>query len=136
MFIGRNIRTKIDLIKPHQTLEIKSDIHENDNKLRKFFPNDIVIVRKYGTKRKWEQGKILEKLSCKMYKVLICGKIEIKHIDQIKKCQTTKEDNNDVSIWDNTIPLTLAPSNRTVTPRKQYPKRNRKPVVRYGFEGN
>ena len=69
-----------------------------------------------------------------MYKVLIRGQIEIKHIDQIKKCQTVEEDNNDVSIWDNTIPLTSAPSNRALTPRKQYPKMNRKPVVRHGFE--
>ena len=28
----------------------------------------------------------------------------------------------------------IAPSNRALTPRKQYPKRNRKPFVRYGFE--
>ena len=86
MIIGRNIRTRIDLIKPYQTLEVKSDLHKNNYKLHRFSPNGIVIVRKYGTKHKWEQGKILEKLSCKMYKVLIRGQIEIKHIDQIMKC--------------------------------------------------
>ena len=134
MFIGRNIGTRIDLIKPYQTLEVKSDLHKNNYKLRRFSPNDTVIVRKYGTKHKWEQGKILEKLSCKMYKVLIRRQIEIKHVVQIKKCRTVKEDNNDVGIWDNTIPLTSVPSNRALTPIKQYPKRNRKPVVRYGFE--
>ena len=66
MFIGRNIRTRIDLIKPYQTLEVKSDLHKNNYKLRRFSPNDIVIVRIDGTKHKWEQGKILGKLSCKM----------------------------------------------------------------------
>ena len=69
-----------------------------------------------------------------MYEVLIRGQIEIKHIEQIKKCQTVKEDNNDVGIWDNAIPLASAPSNRALTQRKQYPKRNKKLVVRYGFE--
>ena len=134
MFVGRNIRTRIDLIKPPETLGGKSVLHKNNYKLRKFSPNDIVIVRKYGTKHKWEQGKTLEKLSCKMYKVLIRRQIQIKYIDQIKKCQTVKEDNNNVGIWDNTIPLASVSSNRALTPRKQYPKRNRKPVVRYGFE--
>ena len=69
-----------------------------------------------------------------MYKVLIRGQIETKHIDRIKKCQTVKEDNNDLSIWDNTILLTSTPSNRALTPRKKCPKRNRKPVVTYEFE--
>ena len=76
MFIGQNIRTRIDLIKPYQTLEVKSDLHKNNYKLRRFSPNDIVIVGKYGTKHKWEQGKILEKLGCKCIKFSFVDKLK------------------------------------------------------------
>ena len=33
-------------------------------------------------------GKGLEKISCKMYKALVNGKVLMRHIDQIKKSQT------------------------------------------------
>ena len=41
-----------------------------------------------------------------MYKVLINGEIDKKHIDQIKKTQTTVNSDTKDGIWDNTIPLT------------------------------
>ena len=49
-----------------------------------------------------------------------------------KKTQTTENIDTEDDIWDNTIPLT-EPSN---SPMKWYPTRNRKPVIRYGFEDN
>ena len=85
MFIGRNMRTRIDLIKPYLTLGVNSNPHKNNLTLSTLSPNDHVIVRRYGSKQKWQHGKIVERISCKMYKVLINGKIEEKHIDQIKK---------------------------------------------------
>ena len=43
----------------------------------------------------------------------------------------TENRNTKDEIWDNTIPLTeLTLKNG---PKKQYPTRNRKPVIRYGF---
>ena len=67
-----------------------------------------------------------------MYKVPINGKIEEKHIDQIKKSQTTENNNTKDDIWDKIIPLT-EPS-LSNSPGKRYRTRNRKPVLRYGFE--
>ena len=67
-----------------------------------------------------------------MYKVLINGKIEEKHIDQTKKAKRLKTVIPTMTYWDITIPLTEhTPSN---SPGKQQPTRNRKPVLRYGFE--
>ena len=132
MFIGRNIRTRIDLIKPHLTSGVNSNLHKNNLTLSTLSPNDHVIVRRYGSKQKWQHGKIVERISCNMYKVLINGKIEEKHIDQIKKSQTIENSNSKDDIWDNTIPLTEPTLNNS--PGKRYPTRNRKPVLRYGFE--
>ena len=132
MFIGRNIRTRIDLIKPHLTSGVNSNLHKNNLTLCTLYPNDLVIVSRYRSKHKWQHGKIVERISCKMYKVLINGKIEEKHIDQIKKSQTTESNSTKDDIWDNTIPLMEPTLNNS--PGKQYPTRNRKPVLRYGFE--
>ena len=42
-----------------------------------------------------------------MHKVVINGKLEYKHIDQIIKSQTTEDNETKDVIWDNTIPLTI-----------------------------
>ena len=79
MFIGRNIRTRIHLIESHQTLEVSSNPHKNSLTLRTLSSNDHAIVRRYGPKQKWQHEKIVERISFKMYKVLINWKIEDKH---------------------------------------------------------
>ena len=132
MFIGRNIRTRIDVIKPHLTLGVNSNPHKNNLTLRTLSPNDHVIVRRYGSIQKWKHGKIVERINCKMYKVLINGKVEENYIDQIKKIQTTENSDTKDDICDNTILLTKLTLNNS--PGKRYPTRNRKPVSRYGCE--
>ena len=67
-----------------------------------------------------------------MYKVLINGKVEEKHIDEIKKIQTTENSDTKDDICDNTILLTKPDLSNS--PGKRYPTRNRKPVSRYGRE--
>ena len=57
MFIGRNIRTRIDLIKPHLTSGVNSNPHKNNLALRTLSQNDHVIVRRYGSNEKWPHGK-------------------------------------------------------------------------------
>ena len=50
MFIGRNIRTRIDLIELHLTSGVNSNPHKNNLTLRTLSPNDHVIARRYGSK--------------------------------------------------------------------------------------
>ena len=90
MIIGRNIRTRIDLIKPDLTLGVNSNPHKKNLALRTLSPDDHIIERRYGSKQKWQHRKIVERISRKMCKVLIIGKIEEKHIDQIKKAKQLK----------------------------------------------
>ena len=66
MFLGRNIRTRIDLIKPHLTLGVNSNPHKNKLALRTISPNDHVKVRRHGSKQKWQHRKIVERISCKV----------------------------------------------------------------------
>ena len=85
MFIGKTIRTRTDLIKLHHALEVNFKPHENNLALSSLSPNDRVRVRRYGSKQKWQHGKIVERIRCKMYKVLVNQKIEDIYIEQIKK---------------------------------------------------
>ena len=89
MFIGRNIRTRIHLTESHQTLEVNSNPHKNSLTLRTLSSNDHAIVRRYGPKQKWQHEKIVERISFKMYKVLINWKIEDKHTLH-ERCQNTE----------------------------------------------
>ena len=131
MFIGRNMRTRIDLIEPHDTLEVNSKPNESNLSSYTLFPIDHIIVRRYGSKQKLQQEKIVERISCNMYKALINLKVKDKHIDPIKKSQTTEISDRKDEIWDNTIPLPEPTLNNS--PRKRYPTRKLKLVIRYGF---
>ena len=71
LFIGRNISTKIDLIKPSRLI-VKKKSHD-ENEIRSFSSKDNVIVRFFGGKEHWKNGKILKKLSYKMYLVSVDG---------------------------------------------------------------
>ena len=71
LFIGRNISTKIDLIKPSRLI-VKKKSHD-ENEIRSFSSKDNVTVRFFCWKEHLKNGKILEKLSCKMYLVSVDG---------------------------------------------------------------
>ena len=80
--IGRNISTKIDLIKPFRLIVTKKS--HNENEIHSFSSKDNVIVRFFSGKEHWKNRKILEKLSCKMYLVSVDGKCYQRHITLIK----------------------------------------------------
>ena len=96
--IGRNISTKIDLIKPSRLI-VKKKSH-NENEIHSFSSKDNVIVRFFGGKEHWKNGKILKKLSCKMYLVSVDGKCYRRHIDQIKRSCSIARDFRDSDLWD------------------------------------
>ena len=67
MFIDRNNRSRTGLIKQH-TLEVNSNPYKNKLVLRNSSSNDHEIVRRYGSKQKWQYGKIVERISRNMFK--------------------------------------------------------------------
>ena len=69
--VGRKISTKIDLIKLSRLIVKKKSYDENE--IRSFSSKDNVIVRFFCWKEHLKNGKILEKLSCKMYLVSVDG---------------------------------------------------------------
>ena len=91
LFLKREIRTPLDLIKAHS---LKNNPHLNDweEKTRNISPkqkifeiNELVWVRIYGEKSKWEAGMIKERSGENVYKVeLEDGSEKAAHSDQLK----------------------------------------------------
>ena len=136
LFIGRNISTKIDLIKPSRLI-VKKKSHD-ENEIRSFSSKDNVIVRFFGGKEHWKSGKILKKLSCKMYLVSVDGKYYRRHIDQIKRSSSVARDFRDIDLWD-TVKTSvdernIKPNESEITMIIQYPQRNRRPPMRFRQE--
>ena len=134
LFIGRKIPNKIDLIKPSRLI-VKRKFH-NENEILSFSSKDNVIVRFFGGKEYWKNGKILKKLSCKMHLVSVDGKCYQRHIDQIKRSCNVARDFGDSDLWD-TVKTSvdernIKPNEKEITMINRYPQRNRRPPMRFG----
>ena len=133
-FIGRNILTKIDLIKPSRLIVIKKSHDENE--IRSFNSKDNVIVQFFGGKEHWKNGKTLKKLICKMYLVSLDGKCYRRHIDQIKRSCSVARDFGASGLWA-TVKTSVGernikPSENEITMINRYPQRNRRPPMPFG----
>ena len=112
-FLGRNISTRLDLMRPRITVERTNVI--KDKKVRELKPGEKVVSRRFNSKDKWISGVIVEKTGSKLYKIRINGIIVIRHIDQIKRSYTSDEIEADA--WDFTVPL------HSSVGEKRYPTR-------------
>ena len=133
LFIGRNISTKIDFIKPSRLI-VKKNSHD-ENEIRSFSSKDNVIVRFFGGKEHWKNGKILKKLICKMYLMSVDGKYYRRHIDQIKRSCSVARDFGDSDLWD-TVKTSvdernIKPNENEITMINRYPQQNRRPPMRF-----
>ena len=121
LFIGRNISTKIDLIKPSR-LTVNKSYDENE-------------IRSFSSKEQWKNWKFLKKHSCKMYLVSVDGKCYRRKIDQIKRKCSVARDFRDSDLWD-TVKISVDERNtklneNEITIMKRYPQRNRRPPMRF-----
>ena len=134
LFIGRNISTKIDLIKPSRLI-VKKKSH-GEIEIRSFSPKDNVIVRFFVGKEHWKNGKSLKKLSYKMYLMSLDGKCYQRHIDQIKRSCSVARDFGDSDLWD-TVKTSvdernIKPNENEITMINRYPQQNRRSPIRSG----
>ena len=129
IFIGRELKSKLDLVKP--------DLHRYEVALTKIVDHDIrrqynvgdnVFIRNYSSKIKWKSGVITNKIGRILYDVKVGLNVHRRHIDQIISNRTQ----NTVSDIHGDEPLDYEFPDTSEIPRR-YPIRNRKPVDRYGI---
>ena len=89
LMLGRRLRTKLDALRPDRSNRVVNrQKHQQDGGpkgLREFRQGDNVWLRQYGSRDKWVQGSIAERLGITDYKVVdTMGKESHKHVDQLK----------------------------------------------------
>jgi len=90
LFLGRQIKSKIDIIKytPKENLNKPKDEVENKGKSRKrkiFKIDDLIWARHYTGNDKWVKGRVIEDKGDYIYRVeMEDGSFKISHIDQLR----------------------------------------------------
>ena len=140
-FLGRNINTKLDLMKPDRKSDLvirKAAQNKYRNaKTRLLLPGDKIVFRSYSGKQKWVQGTVVKRID-------VNGKI-ITSYRPYKNSFTARM--SPYSICDDAIHLNAENENARTNNStdnqsntndhqtlKEYPRRVRNPVIRYGFE--
>jgi len=91
LFIGRKLRTRLDLLKPdiYGTID-KNVVRQESHQIRKCKPRffeegERVWVLRHPEGRGYEAGEIIRKTGRWSYRVLVNGKENRKHADHIRK---------------------------------------------------
>ena len=149
LFLGREVRTRLNLFKqklPTETNDtaLVDKMHKYSEAVRErkrgrreprcFSPNQQVLIANHIGKPKWLNGKIIRKITDRTYSILI-GHREVKrHVDDIIVDRSGHSDKDDSS-W-MFVPTERAQNVRTRNgrqSRKVYPRRDRRPVDRFGL---
>lgn len=91
LFYGRNIRTRLDLLKPNVSVRVRKEQdrqklhHDTRSKEREFEIEQAVWVRNYRDGPKWIKGVVVDKLGPVSYLVkTMNGDLWRRHVDQLR----------------------------------------------------
>ena len=156
LFLGRQIRSRFDLMKPinkcdladsdssdASALKTKMDNYteqmqtrtDGRSNVRSFLPHEKVLVANHIGKSKWLFGQIVRKISDRTYVVRIGRRDFKRHIDDIIRDDSSPVSDTIDDSWmyhDPTAQMLVPNRPRFMTPRR-YPTRQRRPVDRYGM---
>ena len=148
LLLGRNLRTRLDLLKPNTAAHVESKqwnqkvSHDNSIPAPSFTVGQPVLIRVYGQNHKWTHGSILKSTGPLCYVIkLPNGSTCRRYQDQLKSCReqvTAPAQNIPDTVPPDllTVPTTvlstagnLQTSNSTV--RHRYLQRTRRPPNKY-----
>ena len=93
LLLGRQLRTRLDLLKPNTAAQVESKqlnqkiSHDNSVQPKQFANGQSVLVRVYNQQCKWTRGKILRSTGPVSYIVKLSnGLTWRRHQDQLKSC--------------------------------------------------
>ena len=85
LLLGRNFKTRLDLIKPEVTREVnKKLLHYNSSSLKFFVHNQNVWVHNYRRGPKWVSGTVIERTGPVLYRVKVNDQSWKRHVDQLR----------------------------------------------------
>ena len=144
LLLGRIPRSRLDLIKPSLDMKVynkqikQKGYHDQHTKERSFAVDDLVFASELPCKRKWFQGKIIERKGPLTYIVeLSDGRIIRRHVDHIRVRtsetvpQTTEDAFGTLPPFTSTPPVTQTPVSAPQMLRRS--QRNSRPPDRYTY---
>ena len=131
LFIGRKVRTRLDLILPNCQSQVlqrqaqqKKD-HDRSSHVRELYTGQRVMARNYRDQNRWLPGTVVQKLGPLTYSVqLDTGSLWRRHIDQLRHIgneaqETIKERSTDLDHCvlpsPNSVPETNQPPPQDIT---------------------
>ena len=85
LLLGRNVKTRLDLIKPDVSRKVnKKLLQPNDRTLKFFDQNQNVWVRNYRRGPKWVRGTVIEQTGPVLYKVKVNDQTWKRHVEQLR----------------------------------------------------
>ena len=101
LFLGRQMRTRFDLLRPSVNFQVLAKQasqklhHDLRSRLCNFAPGQHVMVLDYHLNaNKWTRGKIINRLGPVTYEVETEGKIVKRHVDQLDTGTTDPVEDN------------------------------------------
>ena len=90
LLFGRNLRTKLNLLKPDVQRTVNDKLLQDETRAYKHFSKgQQVITRNYRKGAKWICGTLLEKIGPMSYTMLINDRIRKQHADQLRPYYST-----------------------------------------------
>lgn len=88
LFLKRNIRTRLDLLKPNlrEKIMLKQSAKLQENHARNFVEGEKVAVRNYTGPKKWKIGTVVNREGSLNYSIQVGNDIWKRHVDQLRKC--------------------------------------------------
>ncbi|KAK6028367.1 hypothetical protein OSTOST_05590, partial [Ostertagia ostertagi] len=123
-FIGRRLRSTLDLLKPSHAPEARPDIamekqfnRRHGAKPRKFEPDDLVYARDFRSGQpRWSPGRILLRHGRTLYDVLVQESIWKRHANQLRPRASPEDARNLMDAFDMPFNSTPVSPSRTLTP--------------------
>uniref|UniRef100_A0A182PBU3 Reverse transcriptase domain-containing protein n=1 Tax=Anopheles epiroticus TaxID=199890 RepID=A0A182PBU3_9DIPT len=121
LFLGRNIRTTLDLIRPQnvKTTTAEKQLSFFDPSFRSFEPGQTVYTLSGNARMdKWIRGVIFARIGDLHYEIIYNGKHLKRHIDQIRSFVDDNNNNNNSHLYAPTSVTFPEPARSAETPRK------------------
>ena len=94
LFVGRRLRTRLDLLKPDMEDRMKQQRSPKKSYRREIENGEPVLVKDYRDNGKWIRGVIVNKLGPVTYQVQVGNLLWKRHIDQIRNYHAYDQQEN------------------------------------------
>ena len=90
LLLGRNVRTRLDLIKPDDTRGVDKKLLQSNNSTLKFFVNDqYVWVCNYRRGPNWVRGTVIERTGPVLFRVKVNDQTWRRHVEPLRNSYLT-----------------------------------------------